>query len=223
MTLGNIIKQYRSEHNISMQVFADKIKSSKSYVSMLEKNYNPATGKPISPSLETLKLIADAVNIDIEALMKMLDDEQEIFLNENKYKEQFKTKSIRIPVLGSIPAGIPIELIQDILDYEDISEEMLKGGKEYFALKVKGNSMEPKYLDNDTIIILKQDNCESGQDAIVMVNGDDGTFKRIFKTDNGITLQPLNNEYMPMFYSNEDIKNKPVRILGVVKEIRRSI
>lgn len=132
-------------------------------------------------------------------------------------------KPTRIPVLGSIPAGIPIEMIEDVVDYEDISEDMLKGGKQYFALRVKGNSMEPKYLNGDTLIILKQDDCESGQDCIVTVNGDDGTFKRVFKTDNGITLQPLNNEYMPVFYSNEDIKNKPVRILGVVKEIRRSV
>lgn len=127
----------------------------------------------------------------------------------------------KIPVLGSIPAGIPIEMIEDIIDYEDISEDMLKGGKEYFALKIKGDSMFPEYLDGDTIIVLKQNNCESGQDCVVAVNGDDATFKRVFKYDNGITLQPLNNTYMPMFYSNDDIINKPVKILGVVKQIRR--
>lgn len=130
----------------------------------------------------------------------------------------------RIPVLGSIPAGIPIELIEDILDYEDISENMLKGGKEYFALKVKGSSMWPKYLDGDTIIVLKQDDCESGQDAVVMVNGNDGTFKRVIKKDNGITLEPINQqEYNSVSYSNEDIEKLPVKILGVVKEIRRKI
>lgn len=130
----------------------------------------------------------------------------------------------KIPVLGSIPAGIPIELIEDILDYEDISEEMLKGGKEYFALKVKGSSMWPKYLDGDTIIVLKQDDCESGQDAIVMVNGNDGTFKRVIKKDNGITLEPINQqEYNSVSYSNEDIEKLPIKILGVVKEIRRKI
>ena len=136
--------------------------------------------------------------------------------NTNNYK--------RIPVLGSIPAGIPIELIQDVIDYEDISEEMLKGGKEYFALKVKGTSMWPKYLDGDTIIVLKQNDCESGQDAIVMVNGDDGTFKRVIKKDTGITLEPINQqEYNSVSYSNEDIEKLPIKILGVVKEIRRKI
>ncbi|MEG0872946.1 MAG: S24 family peptidase [Clostridia bacterium] len=129
----------------------------------------------------------------------------------------------RIPVLGKIPAGIPIELIEDIEGYEDISEDMLKGGKEYFALKVKGDSMETKYRNDDTIIILKQSSCESGEDCIIMVNGDDGTFKRVFKTDSGITLQPLNSEYMALNYSNEDIENLPIKILGVVKQIRRDV
>ena len=214
MLLGDIIKKYRSEHNLSQRDFAKKCDLSHTYIAALEKKFDSRSGKKIAPTVDSVKSISKALNMPLQDLLNVLDNEQEFIVNNN---------SVRIPVLGSIPAGVPIELIEDIIDYEDISEEMLKGGKEYFALKVKGNSMEPKYLDGDVIIILKQDDCESGQDAIVMVNGYDGTFKRIFKTDNGITLQPLNNEYMPMFYSNEDIKNKPVRILGVVKEIRRSV
>lgn len=215
MLLGDIIKQYRSEHNLSQRDFGKKCELSHTYIAALEKKVDTRSGKTITPTVDAVKNISKGLGIPLQELLNILDDEQEFIVNTNK--------SIRIPVLGSIPAGVPIELIEDILDYEDISEEMLKGGKEYFALKVKGNSMEPKYLNGDTIIVLKQNDCESGQDAICMVNGDDGTFKRVFKTDNGITLQPLNSEYMPMFYSNEDIKNKPVRILGVVKEIRRSV
>lgn len=144
--------------------------------------------------------------------------------SENNITDKSEPVYKRIPVLGSVPAGIPIELIEDIIDYEDISEEMLKGGKEYFALKVKGTSMWPKYLDGDTIIVLKQNDCESGQDAIVMVNGDDGTFKRVIKKDTGITLEPINQqEYNSVSYSNEDIEKLPIKILGVVKEIRRKI
>ena len=98
---------------------------------------------------------------------------------------------------------------------------MLKGGKQYFGLKVKGDSMYPEYLDGDTLILLKQEDCESGEDCVVMVNGNDGTFKRVFKNENGIILQPLNNSYQPMIYTNEQIENLPVRIIGVVDEIRR--
>lgn len=132
-------------------------------------------------------------------------------------------KGVKIPVLGRIPAGIPIEMVDDILSYEDISEQMLKGGKQYFALKVNGDSMYPDYHDGDTLIVLKQNNCENGDDAIVTVNFDDATFKRVYKNENGITLQPLNNKYPPVFYSNDDILNKPITILGVVIEFRRKI
>ena len=48
--------------------------------------------------------------------------------------------------------GVPMECIEDVIDTEEISTEMLKGGKEYFGLKVKGNSMEPEYLDGDTLL-----------------------------------------------------------------------
>lgn len=124
-------------------------------------------------------------------------------------------------VYGSIPAGVPMECIEDIIDTEEIPVDMLRGGKQYFGLKVKGNSMEPDYLDGDTLILEKADDCESGDDCVVMVNGNDGTFKRIFKNENGIILQPLNSQYAPLVFSNEQIENLPVRVIGIVEEIRR--
>lgn len=215
MLLGDIIKQYRSEHNISQRDFAKKCELSHTYIAALEKKIDARSGKKIAPTVDAVKNISKGLNMPLQELLNIIDDEQEFIVNQNK--------SIRIPVLGSIPAGIPMEMIEDIVDWEDISEEMLKGGKQYFALKIKGDSMFPEYLNGDVIIVLKQDDCESGQDCVVAVNGDDATFKRVFKADNGITLQPLNNSYMPMFYSNDDVLNKPVKILGVVKEIRRKI
>ena len=164
------------------------------------------------PRIDKIQLLAD--------YLKILKSD---LIEESNTNNNSKLKTNKIPVLGSIPAGIPIELIEDILDYEEISEEMLKGDKEYFALRVKGNSMEPKYLDGDTLIILKTNDCESGQDCIVMVNGDDGTFKRVIKTSNGIALQPLNPNYEMKFYSNEEVEKLQIRILGIVKEIRRTV
>ena len=133
------------------------------------------------------------------------------------------SKSISINVYGTIPAGIPLEMIEDIIDTEEIPASWLKGGKQFFGLKVKGTSMSPTYLDGDTIILEKVDNCESGQDAVVMVNGYDGTFKRVFKNENGIILQPLNSAFEPMIYTNQQILDLPVKIIGVAKEIRRKI
>lgn len=206
MTMGDRIKKLRKEKGLTQEELGKYIGVKKAAIMKYEK------GNVKNMKRSSIETLSKLFGVTPSYLM---------CLDKNETSDNLKNK--RIPVLGSIPAGVPIELIQDIIDYEDISEEMLKGGKEYFALKVKGNSMEPKYLNGDTIIVLKQNDCESGQDCIVMVNGDDGTFKRVFKSDNGITLQPLNNEYMPIFYSNQEVLNKPVKILGIVKEIRRSV
>ena len=160
------------------------------------------------PKINKIQLLEDYFNIKKSDLVE----------NRNNI-----LKKSRIPVLGRIPAGIPIEMIEDVIDYEDISEEMLKGDREYFGLKVSGDSMMPKYLDRDVLIVQKTNDCESGQDCIVMVNGDDGTFKRVIKNKDGIILQPLNPNYEIKFYSNDEIEKLPIKILGVVKEIRRTV
>lgn len=133
-----------------------------------------------------------------------------------------RNASVRIPVLGRIPAGIPFDAIEDIIGYEDIPSKWVAGGKEYFALKIEGDSMSDKYLAGDVIIYQKADTCDSGEECAVMVNGEDATFKKVIRQKNGIILQPLNiSKYEPRFYSNEDIANLPVRVLGIAKEIRR--
>ena len=166
-------------------------------------------------------LLAKALNVSEPWLMG-LDVPMERNFDKNIQGMDKKTEgSAVVLVYGTIPAGTPIECIEDIIDTEEIPIDMLKGGKQYFGLKVKGNSMFPEYLDGDTLILLKQDDCESGDDCIVMVNGNDGTFKRVFKNENGIILQPINPEYQPMIYTNEQIEQLPVKILGIVEEIRR--
>ena len=128
---------------------------------------------------------------------------------------------IKIPVLGRIPAGIPIEAIEDVLEYIEIPEEMTRGGKEFFALKIQGDSMYPEYLSGDIVIFEASPTCETGDDCAVMVNGDDATFKRIERKENGVMVKPLNPEYETMFFTNEEIETKPVRILGIARELRR--
>ena len=164
-------------------------------------------------------LLAKALDVN-EAWLMGLDVPME--RNFNNIQKNNKTSGSAIVfVYGSIPAGVPMECIEDIIDTEEIPEDMLRGGKQYFGLKVKGNSMEPDYLDGDTLILEKADDCESGDDCVVMVNGNDGTFKRVIKNENGIILQPLNSEYYPMVFTNEQIENLPVKVIGIVEEIRR--
>lgn len=128
----------------------------------------------------------------------------------------------RIPVYGTIPAGIPIAAIQDIESYEEIDHTVLRGGKQYFGLKVKGNSMYPMFMESDTIIVRQQPDCESGQVCAVRVNGDDATLKKVIKQGGTTILQPLNPEYEPMFFVGSS-DEPSLEIMGVVVEIRRKI
>lgn len=83
--------------------------------------------------------------------------------------------------------------------------------------------MLPNFLNGDIAIMRKQNNCESGQFAIISINNSECTFKKVIKQTNGITLQPLNPTYNPIFYTKEQVEQLPITILGVVVEIRRTI
>lgn len=132
--------------------------------------------------------------------------------------------SAKIPVLGSVPAGIPLEAIEDIVDWEEIPQSMLVGGKEYFALQVQGNSMYPEYLPGDIVIVRKSPVCNSGDVCIVYVNGYDATLKQVkLLADGSVTLMPRNPEYPPRTYTKKEIENLPVSIAGVVVELRRKV
>ena len=82
MTLGDVIKTYRTEHILSMDEFAKRSGLSKGYISMLEKNRNPKTGKPIVPSILTYQSVAKARSTSVDVLMKTVDKEQLVSLEQ---------------------------------------------------------------------------------------------------------------------------------------------
>lgn len=129
-------------------------------------------------------------------------------------------RSIKIPVYGSVAAGVPLEMIQDIRDDEEIPEAMARGGKAFFALRIAGDSMAPRMVDGDVVIVQRQDDVESGDIAIVTVNSSDATCKKVVKTADGLMLMPLNPAYTPMFYTAAQCRDLPVAILGKVVELR---
>lgn len=134
------------------------------------------------------------------------------------------TEGVKIPVFGRVAAGIPIEAIQEEVDWEDIPREWTRGGKEYFGLLVQGDSMYPKYLEDDIVIVRKTQEFYSGQDCIVYVNGYDATLKTVKKgADGSFTLIPFNREYAPKTYTRQEIRELPVVICGVVEELRRKM
>lgn len=128
-------------------------------------------------------------------------------------------KAFRIPVLGEVAAGLPMMAEENIVDYEEIDPAMAASG-ELFGLRIKGSSMEPRIKEGDVVIVRKQEDVDTGDTAVVLVNGDSATVKRIKKETNGITLVPNNTAFSPIYYSNDDIERLPVRIIGKVLELR---
>lgn len=130
-----------------------------------------------------------------------------------------KSKGFVIKVLGRVAAGIPLEAIEDIIDTEEISEELARTG-DFFGLQIHGDSMEPRICDGDVVIVRQQEDADSGDIVIAMVNGDDATCKRLVKYTSSIALVSLNTKYEPMMFTEKEIETKPVRIIGKVVELR---
>lgn len=129
-------------------------------------------------------------------------------------------KGMKIPVLGEVAAGTPIFAEENYIGSEEISEELASTG-EFFGLRIHGDSMSPRISDGDIVIVRQQDDAESGDIVIVLINGDSATCKKLLKTTEGIFLQSFNPSYEPIKFSNKDIIEKPVRIIGKVVENRQ--
>ena len=126
---------------------------------------------------------------------------------------------VTINVLGRVAAGIPIDCVEEIIDTEEITQDMASTG-EFFGLQIHGDSMEPRMKDGDVVIVRQEDDAETDNIVIAVVNGNEATCKRLKKYAEGIALISTNPSYEPMYFSNKEIAEKPVRIIGVVKELR---
>lgn len=193
------LKTLRIQRKMTQSELAKKI-----YIS--QPAYSKYEVGTASPNPETLSKIADALDVSVDYLLG--SDSQPV-----------RPGYIRIPVLGRVAAGIPIDAIEEVIDWEDISAEAAGDG-EYFGLQIKGHSMEPKISDGDVVIVRRQPDVDSGDIAVVLVNGDDATVKRVKKSPQGVTLIPSNPAYEPMYYTNAEIESLPVQILGRVVELR---
>lgn len=209
MTIGERLKDLRERLGMSQVDFAAKINVSKQSLYKYENNI--ITNIPS----DKIEAAAKVGNVSPAYLMGWDNNVSPI---PGGSKE--KKKGVTIKILGRVAAGIPIEAIEDIIDTEEISQELAATG-EFFGLRIAGDSMEPDIHKGDTVIVRQQNDAESGEIVIAMVNGCDATCKRLIKYAEGISLVSLNSKYNPMFYSNKDIEEKPVRIIGKVVESRR--
>ena len=127
---------------------------------------------------------------------------------------------VAVPLMGRIAAGVPREAIEQRMSTVSVPPEMLTRG-EHYALEVRGDSMiEAGILEGDLALIRKGDSAETGDIVVAMINGNEATLKRLKKGPDGIILYPSNPAFDPMYFTNQQIAELPVRIIGKVIELR---
>ena len=171
------LRELRTAKGLSLKELGKVIGVAESTMSLYE------TGKR-QPDYNNLKRLADYFDVTVDSLL------------DRDYPAD--TRGIKIPVLGRVQAGIPVEAVEDIIDYEEITPEMASLG-DLFALIVKGDSMEPRIKDGDIVIIRKQPDIESGEIGVVLINGNDATIKKVLKYESGFSLVAFNSAYSPHF------------------------
>ena len=203
------LKELRLENDYSQEEVAN-------HLFITQGAYAHYEGGRSQPPLKIIAKLATLYNVSIDYLMAITDNRQPLkdpILKATK-------KIIKVPILGTIAAGVPIEAIQNIEDYEDVIVPKSEDEKSYFCIRVKGNSMEPRIKNGDLIICKKQNDVDTGDIAAVLINGHEATVKKIKKDENGIWLIPNNPMFETRFFSNNEISSYPVTILGKVVELR---
>ena len=217
MTLGDAIREYRLAHRMSQRQFAEKCGLSNGYIAMVERGVNPATGKPIVPSVETCKAIANAMGQTLDALLRTIDNTEVLvndfgsgYINMDRLPRNMKPITQlhrqRIPLIGKVAAGEPIYSPEDYDAYVDSPVKC------DVAIQVQGDSMTPKFEDGDTVYVHCQPDVEDGQIAVVFLD-DEAVLKRVYHTQNGLQLLSENPKYAPITATFDEYNT--IRILGI--------
>ena len=161
------------------------------------------------PRMDRIKKLADHFGCNVSDLVddKSIEDQ---------------VTAVAIPVLGTVPAGVPIEAIQDILGYEEIPKIIADTG-EFFCLRVEGNSMYPLLYSGEIIVIKKQETADNGDIVVALVDNEETTVKRLKKMSDGIILEAENPEYNSLYFNEKQIQNEKVKIIGKAVESRKKL
>lgn len=233
MTLGQIIKEYREEHGLSQDAIAERANLSKAYISVLERNKNPKTGKPPVVTPKTINSIAGALNTTFDAIFAELDKDIKISVKEqfpNTPRANISVFSepvdniIDFPVIASVSAGYNGLAVEEYTEeVETLPYSMLKGypPEELRVLRVAGESMYPRFLDGDKVLIHVQRDVDDGDVAVVIYNGDEATLKQFFHIDGGVRLVAYNPEYPPKTITGADAEL--VHVFGKVIKLIRDV
>lgn len=198
MTFGNILKNLRQDNNMTQDELAKKIDTSRSNIANYENGKN-------MPSVDILEKISKLFGVSTDYL-----------LGKSNNRNNNITK---IPILGTVKAGYDWLAEENIIDYITLKEN-IPNVNEYYALRITGNSMLPLLSEGDLVIVHDQDDVESGQTAVVLINEEEATVKKVVKTSEGIELHAMNPYYPVKKFTFEDMQKIPVKIIGRVKEAK---
>lgn len=207
MELKDILKELRIKQNLSQVQVAN-------YLGINKDLYNKYEKVGIRPPYEVIKGLADLYQVSTDYL---LGRGNVVFENAVVYT---------FDVIGKVSAGYNGQAVEEYTgETEYIPTELLRGlpKEDYFVLEVKGDSMYPKLLDGDRVLVQRTDSVDSGSIAIVLYDGDEATIKKVVY-ENGcdwIDLIPLNSKYQPKRISGTDLEQ--CRILGKVVNLTRKI
>lgn len=218
MTIGALINQFRQEHNWTMEEFANKSGMSKSYISMLEKNENPRTKQPITPTMKTISAVAKAMGISVSALMNQLNEHN----GKKNILDQLEIlpvgEMVMVPVVGMVRAGFGGLAFECDMGTETVDAKTLSGydRNDFFYLKVKGDSMEPRLYEGDLVLVRRQSSIDSGSYAVVAIDDEEGAIKIVQYDKTSITLVSQNHNYPPRVFRGPEVKR--IRVIGKVIE-----
>ena len=202
--MDNFIKNRRKELGITLEDIGNYVGVSKGTVQRWE------TGGISNMRRDRIKKLSEILKISPDMLLGDAEEKQT--------EENSTAATVKIPVIGTVAAGVPVTAQEDITGWEEVPAEWVKNST-MFALKLKGDSMEPRMAEGDIVIVKQQSDVESGEIAIVMVDGE-ATCKKVVKHSDGVVLVSNNPKYSPMFFTLKDIEEKNITVLGRVTELR---
>lgn len=196
------------------QIIINKYKNNKAFdINAIKKNKN----------LYYHKLSNNEKDKVLEQVNSIIDYMKNLESSIKDYKSNYISTSSKIPILGTVKAGYDWLAEENVIGYitdRDTIKDYEKNINEYFALKVTGDSMLPLLSSGDLVIVHDQDDVESGQTAVILINGEEATVKKVIKTNEGIELHAMNPYYPIKKFTFDDMKNIPIKIIGRVKEAK---
>lgn len=217
---ANRLKKAMEIRNIKASELSERANIPKSAISQYLSGLYEAKQKSIF-KLSNILNVSEAWLMGLDVPMGRTSDNISDQLKNIGTIYMSNTDLVKIPLLGTVKAGYDYMAQENWTGYVDVEKDIVKDGQEYFALKVHGDSMSPTLIEDDIVIIKKQNDFENGDIIVAIINGDEATIKKGKKSETSVTLQPLNTAYDPLVFTYDEMKTIPVTIVGIVKQLKR--